>query len=352
MMNVAVAKTETGRALSDAFALARGPAAGRRQGRRSAPAGVRGLRARRPAAPADRGLEIHRPARADARGVAAGGCAGCGGAERGPSGARRGMRWPAPPGWCWSTASVRAELSDLAGLDAGVRVQTLREVLENGGNEARADLLNTDVSDDAMISLNAAMVTDGVLVTVADGAVASKPIQIVHVATRCAGGGLSRARSSGSARAPARPWSKVLSAPTAPRPIRSTMPSSSGSATRRELEHVRLMVDAPDAVNISTAVFTIGAHARLNTFNMTSGGAVSRYQGYITFAGEGAQRRHQRRQSAQRPPACRHHAVPRSCGAELRRAARSSARWSTTAAIRCFRAASSFARTRRRPTPR
>src|SRR5450756_1394498 len=48
------------------------------------------------------------------------------------------------------------------------------------------------------------------------------------------------------------------------------------------------MVDASDAVNISTAIFTIGAHARLNTFNMTSGGGVSRYQGYLAVAGEGA----------------------------------------------------------------
>ena len=56
-----------------------------------------------------------------------------------------------------------------------------------------------------------------------------------------------------------------------------------------ELEHVRLMADAVDAANISTAVFTLGAHARLNTFNMTSGGCVSRYQGFVTFAGEGAQ---------------------------------------------------------------
>jgi Fe-S cluster assembly protein SufD len=55
-----------------------------------------------------------------------------------------------------------------------------------------------------------------------------------------------------------------------------------------ELQHVRLMVDAPEAINISTAILTIGAKARLNTFNMTSGGGVSRYQAYLTFAGEGA----------------------------------------------------------------
>jgi Fe-S cluster assembly protein SufD len=52
---------------------------------------------------------------------------------------------------------------------------------------------------------------------------------------------------------------------------------------------VRLMTDAPDAINITNAIFTIGAKSRLNTLNMTTGGGVSRYQGYLAFAGEGAQ---------------------------------------------------------------
>ena len=82
------------------------------------------------------------------------------------------------------------------------------------------------------------------------------------------------------------------------------------------LDHVRLVEDGREAFNISSAVVTLGAQAHFNTFGMTSGGSVSRYQAVIAFAGEGSQRRDQRRQSAQRPPACRHHAVPGSRGAE------------------------------------
>ncbi|MDH8576105.1 SufD family Fe-S cluster assembly protein, partial [Klebsiella pneumoniae] len=44
-----------------------------------------------------------------------------------------------------------------------------------------------------------------------------------------------------------------------------------------------------DAANISTGIFTIGAKAKLNTFNLTNGGNISRYQGFITFAGEGSE---------------------------------------------------------------
>jgi Fe-S cluster assembly protein SufD len=180
-----------------------------------------------------------------------------------------------------------AELSDVEGLDAGVQVRTMREVLENAGNESRADLLNISVSSDAMIALNAAMVTDGVLITVAERTAASKPIQIVHVATRTSAAAYTRSFLQLGHGARASLIENFVAADGA-------MAYQANDAVviwlgdRAELEHVRLMVDAADAVNISTAVFTIGAHARLNTFNMTSGGGVSRYQGYLAVAGEGA----------------------------------------------------------------
>ena len=62
--------------------------------------------------------------------------------------------------------------------------------------------------------------------------------------------------------------------------------------------------------------------------------------------------RDQRRQSAQRPPARRHHAVHGPRGAALRQPRGVPRRRSTTAPIRCSRAASSCAPMRRRPTPR
>jgi Fe-S cluster assembly protein SufD len=41
-------------------------------------------------------------------------------------------------------------------------------------------------------------------------------------------------------------------------------------------------------VNISSSAVTLGAHALFNTFGLTSGAAVSRYQATIVFAGEGS----------------------------------------------------------------
>jgi Fe-S cluster assembly protein SufD len=51
---------------------------------------------------------------------------------------------------------------------------------------------------------------------------------------------------------------------------------------------VRLMADAADAVNITSQIFTVGTKANVSLFNMTSGGSLSRLQGFITLAGEGS----------------------------------------------------------------
>jgi Fe-S cluster assembly protein SufD len=179
------------------------------------------------------------------------------------------------------------ELSDRAGLEAGVDIRMVRNVLANAGNEARAELLSIDVSADPMISLNTAMVTDGVLVTVAERAVLSKPIQILHVATRSSAAAYTRSFLKLGKGARATLVENFVEAEGA-KAYQANDAVVVQVGDGAELEHIRLMVDAPDAVNISTAVFMIGAHARLNTFNMTSGGGVSRYQGYITFAGEGS----------------------------------------------------------------
>jgi len=54
------------------------------------------------------------------------------------------------------------------------------------------------------------------------------------------------------------------------------------------LDHVRLVEDGREAFNISSSVVTLGAHAHFNTFGMTSGAYVSRYQAVIACAGEGS----------------------------------------------------------------
>jgi Fe-S cluster assembly protein SufD len=179
-------------------------------------------------------------------------------------------------------------LSDLSALEAGVHVQSLREALEDASGSAGADLLDNGTANGAMISLNAALATDGVLITVAEGTTLTKPLQIVHVATRSSAASYTRSFLKVGDGARATLLESFIAADGASS-YQANDALTVWLGESAELQHVRLMIDASDAINISTAILTLSAKARLNTFNMTSGGGVSRYQAYLTFIGEGAE---------------------------------------------------------------
>jgi Fe-S cluster assembly protein SufD len=179
-------------------------------------------------------------------------------------------------------------LSDLSAPEAGIDVRTLRDVLEDADNDARADLLDSGAIAGPMISLNAAMATDGALVSFAGGAAPKRPVHIVHVATRSSAAIYTRSLVTIGKGAKATLLESFVAAEGAKSyQAQDTVTVRLGDEA--ELQHVRLMDDAPDAINITNAIFSIGAKSRLNTLNMTSGGGVSRYQGYLTFAGEGSE---------------------------------------------------------------
>jgi Fe-S cluster assembly protein SufD len=182
---------------------------------------------------------------------------------------------------------VAPALSDLSALETGVRVQTLREMLEDSSDDTRAGLLENGAASGAMIALNAAMATDGAVITVADRAAAVKPIHIVHVATRSSAATYTRSFLKLGQAAHATLVESFVAAKDA-KSYQTNDAVTIWLDKDADLQHVRLMADSADATNITTAIFTIGAKARLATFNMTSGGSLSRYQGHLMFAGEGA----------------------------------------------------------------
>jgi len=174
-------------------------------------------------------------------------------------------------------------LSDLAALAAEADIKTLREVLEG---DASGDFLQT-ASTDAVISLNAALATDGIVLTIADGTQVSAPIQIIHVATVATASAFTRSRLCiGSGTKVTVIESFVAAGKVGAYQVSDTVTLSIGD--RADVSHIRLMDDAPDAVNITSQIVTVGADTKLNFFNMTTGGVVSRLQGFITLAGEGS----------------------------------------------------------------
>jgi Fe-S cluster assembly protein SufD len=179
------------------------------------------------------------------------------------------------------------KLSEMGNQEKGLGIRTLREVLEAGDLALQAQLLAPDNSD-AMVALNSAMMTDGIVIEVADGAVLTQPLHIVHVAN----GALPAAMFTrsmirlGKAASATLVESYIAADGAKAYQVHDSLITAIGDGAR--LDHVRLVEDGREAFNISSSVVTLGANAHFNTFGMTSGSNVSRYQATIAFAGEGS----------------------------------------------------------------
>jgi Fe-S cluster assembly protein SufD len=179
------------------------------------------------------------------------------------------------------------KLSDMAGLEKGLIVRTLREVLEADDAALHAQLFAAG-SSDSMVALNSAMMTDGLVIEVADGAVLKQPLHIVHIA----GGGAPSAMFTrslirvGKAAGATLVESYIAADGAKTYQAHDSLIVSIGDGAR--LDHVRLIEDGREAFNISSSSVTLGKHAHFNTFGMTSGSLVSRYQAVIEVAGEGS----------------------------------------------------------------
>src|SRR6266478_2264262 len=178
-------------------------------------------------------------------------------------------------------------LSDTASLEPGLGIRTLREVLEAGEAALSAQLFGSDNSD-AMVALNSAMMTDGLVIEVADGAALTQPLHIVHIASGAEPAAMfTRSLLRIGKAASATVVESYIAADGAKAyQVHDSLVVSIGDGAR--LDHVRLIEDGREAFNISSAVVTLGANAHFNTFGMTSGSNVSRYQPVIAFAGEGS----------------------------------------------------------------
>ncbi|MBS0532137.1 MAG: Fe-S cluster assembly protein SufD [Proteobacteria bacterium] len=179
------------------------------------------------------------------------------------------------------------ELSDLGALGRDVDIRSLREVLENADNSMRADLLRTNATADAMVSLNAAMATDGVVVGVGDNVTLAKPLHLVHIATQSSTSAFTRSLVRIGKGARVTLVESFVAAPgTRTYQVHDAVVLWAGEGA--DVQHVRLVEDAHDAANISTAIVTLSAKTVFNTLSLTTGAMLSRYQAFIRFGGEHA----------------------------------------------------------------
>jgi Fe-S cluster assembly protein SufD len=178
-------------------------------------------------------------------------------------------------------------LSETGNLEKGLVVRTLHDVLEAGDTALQAQLFAPDISD-AMVALNSAMMTDGLVIEIADGAVLTQPLHIVHIASGAAPSAMFTRSllKVGKASAATLVESYIAADGAKAYQVHDSLVVSIDDGAR--LDHVRLIEDGRDAFNISSGVVTLGAEAHYNTFGMNTGSLVSRYQAVIAFAGEGS----------------------------------------------------------------
>ena len=178
-------------------------------------------------------------------------------------------------------------LSETGGLEQGLAVHTLREALLSSDAALQARLFGLQNSD-AMAALNGAMMTDGVVIEVAEGVTLTQPLHIVHIASGAAPSAMFTRSllKLGNAAAATLVESYIAADGAKAYQVHDSLIVSIGDGAR--LDHVRLIEDGREAFNISTHQVTLGAKAHFNSFGLTSGGSVSRYQATIAFAGEGS----------------------------------------------------------------
>ena len=179
------------------------------------------------------------------------------------------------------------KLSESGNPEQGLGIRSLREVLESGDTAIPPQLFATG-SSDPMVAFNSAMMTDGVVIEVADGAALSRPLHIVHIAS----GGEPSAMFTrslvkiGKSASATLVESYIAAADAKTYQVHDSLVLAVGDGAR--LDHVRLIEDGREAFNISSSVVRLGVKSHFNTFGLTSGSLVSRYQAVIAFAGQGA----------------------------------------------------------------
>ncbi|WP_022724399.1 Fe-S cluster assembly protein SufD [Rhodopseudomonas sp. B29] len=174
-------------------------------------------------------------------------------------------------------------LSDLSALEQGVSIRSLRDALA-GGDES---LLSLDTAN-PMVALNTALMTDGVVIEVAAGAAIARPLHILHIAASAAATSATRtAVTLGEGASATLVESYVAAEGATGYQVNDAAIVSVGDSAR--LEHVRIVEDARDAFNVSSAAVSVGTHAKYNVFGIATGGLVSRFQAVVTIAGQHAE---------------------------------------------------------------
>jgi Fe-S cluster assembly protein SufD len=184
---------------------------------------------------------------------------------------------------------LRADLSDIAELKAaGVDVLSLGHALEKPPSWLESALGQVNPrEDDPVVALNTALMTGGAAIRIGEAVTLDQPIHLIQLD----GNGEPASTvtrnvvvaESGSSATLVESFSSL-----------GLKGSQRNAATelrigeKAALKHIKLQRDGDDALHLSTWLVELGADARYDAFQFSTGASVARNQVYLRFAGEGA----------------------------------------------------------------
>jgi Fe-S cluster assembly protein SufD len=176
------------------------------------------------------------------------------------------------------------DLSDVAALEAGLRVASLATAL--AGNEA---VLTTHLgklapASDVAVALNTALMGDGAVIRVAAGATIERPLHLVFVASETPAASFVRSLVI------VEKGARVMLIESHEGPAGSDYQVNAALelfvGDEAHVDHVKIVGEGADALHVSTLAAAVGAKARFNAFTFIIGGAVVRNQLFLKFDGE------------------------------------------------------------------
>jgi Fe-S cluster assembly protein SufD len=183
--------------------------------------------------------------------------------------------------------AFRPDLSDVGALPDGVKIQSLREALAQGAPGIMALIASSDVqTEDAMVSLNAALMQDGVVLRIAGGATLDQTIELAtFVSSEEAQSSFSRALVilGKDARATIVETAGALSAATAQDNHALILRLASG-ATLDLVTHASGQGEA--LVRVMSLLAHLDEGARLNSHALIEGAGLLRRQIFARLDGE------------------------------------------------------------------
>ncbi len=184
-------------------------------------------------------------------------------------------------------------LSDLAALSGSCEILPLHKAVDDAPDWVRGMLttVNPPRPADATVALNQAFLANGVALRTRMAAPGrlEKPIMIVHVT-----GGESERPTSAMTRNLLAIGDGVEATVVEAHVQLGTMPSQVNAVTetmlgeRASLQHIKAQTEGAETTHLSTWMTRLGAQASYRAFQFSTGGALSRNQIFVAFAGEGA----------------------------------------------------------------